>query len=210
MASEAEAAIRPRRRRSRERRRLMSHARAGDRGRALGGAGARRRRRLPRQLAYLFERSRFYRDKLERARALRRTARSAASPTSPSCRSPKRTSCALRAAPTSRSARTATAAPGRHRAHLFDQRHDRDAELHSADRRRSRRLGAHLGAQLRRLRACSAASGSSRPTTPGPFVAGAALDAFDRLGLCHIPVGSGNTERLIGGGRAAAARASSR
>ncbi len=31
----------------------------------------------------------------------------------------------------------------------------------------------------------------------GPFVAGAALAAFDRLGLCHIPVGSGNTERLM-------------
>ena len=31
----------------------------------------------------------------------------------------------------------------------------------------------------------------------GPFVAGAALGAFDRLGLCHIPVGTGNTERLM-------------
>jgi phenylacetate-CoA ligase len=31
----------------------------------------------------------------------------------------------------------------------------------------------------------------------GPFVAGAALGAFDRLGLCHIPVGSGHTERLM-------------
>jgi phenylacetate-CoA ligase len=31
----------------------------------------------------------------------------------------------------------------------------------------------------------------------GPFVAGAALAAFDRLGLCHIPIGSGNTERLM-------------
>jgi phenylacetate-CoA ligase len=31
----------------------------------------------------------------------------------------------------------------------------------------------------------------------GPFVAGAALEAFNRLGLCHIPVGSGNTERLL-------------
>ncbi|WMS41592.1 AMP-binding protein [Acuticoccus sp. MNP-M23] len=31
----------------------------------------------------------------------------------------------------------------------------------------------------------------------GPFVAGAALDAFAHLGLCHIPVGSGNTERLM-------------
>jgi phenylacetate-CoA ligase len=31
----------------------------------------------------------------------------------------------------------------------------------------------------------------------GPFVAGAALDAFDRIGLCHIPVGTGNAERLM-------------
>jgi phenylacetate-CoA ligase len=31
----------------------------------------------------------------------------------------------------------------------------------------------------------------------GPFAAGAALAAFDRIGLCHIPVGTGNTERLV-------------
>jgi phenylacetate-CoA ligase len=31
----------------------------------------------------------------------------------------------------------------------------------------------------------------------GPFVAGAALTAFDRIGLCHIPVGTGNTDRLM-------------
>lgn len=31
----------------------------------------------------------------------------------------------------------------------------------------------------------------------GPFVAGAALGVFDRLGLCHVPVGTGNTERLM-------------
>jgi phenylacetate-CoA ligase len=31
----------------------------------------------------------------------------------------------------------------------------------------------------------------------GPFVAGAALAAFERLGVSHIPVGTGNTERLI-------------
>jgi phenylacetate-CoA ligase len=30
----------------------------------------------------------------------------------------------------------------------------------------------------------------------GPFVAGAALAAFDRLGLVHVPVGTGNTARL--------------
>ena len=31
----------------------------------------------------------------------------------------------------------------------------------------------------------------------GPFVAGAALAAFEQIGLCHIPVGTGNTERLM-------------
>jgi phenylacetate-CoA ligase len=31
----------------------------------------------------------------------------------------------------------------------------------------------------------------------GPFVAGAALAALDRIGLCHIPVGTGNSDRLV-------------
>jgi phenylacetate-CoA ligase len=31
----------------------------------------------------------------------------------------------------------------------------------------------------------------------GPFVAGAALAAFERIGLCHVPVGTGHTERLM-------------
>lgn len=31
----------------------------------------------------------------------------------------------------------------------------------------------------------------------GPFVAGIGLDAFHALKLCHIPLGSGNTERLM-------------
>jgi phenylacetate-CoA ligase len=31
----------------------------------------------------------------------------------------------------------------------------------------------------------------------GPFAAGAALAAFEHIGLCHIPVGTGNTERLL-------------
>lgn len=48
-----------------------------------------------------------------------------------------------------------------------------------------------------------AASGAARGETvistynAGPFVAGAALGVFDRLGMCHIPVGTGNTERLV-------------
>jgi phenylacetate-CoA ligase len=32
----------------------------------------------------------------------------------------------------------------------------------------------------------------------GPFAAGAALASFDRIGLCHVPLGTGNTERLVG------------
>ena len=36
----------------------------------------------------------------------------------------------------------------------------------------------------------------------GPFVAGAALAAFDRLGLCHIPVGTGKHRAADGGRRA--------
>jgi phenylacetate-CoA ligase len=31
----------------------------------------------------------------------------------------------------------------------------------------------------------------------GPFAAGAALASFDRIGLTHIPVGTGNSERLL-------------
>jgi phenylacetate-CoA ligase len=31
----------------------------------------------------------------------------------------------------------------------------------------------------------------------GPFAAGAALASFDRIGLSHVPVGTGNTERLV-------------
>jgi phenylacetate-CoA ligase len=31
----------------------------------------------------------------------------------------------------------------------------------------------------------------------GPFAAGAALASFERIGLCHIPVGTGATERLM-------------
>ena len=31
----------------------------------------------------------------------------------------------------------------------------------------------------------------------GPFVAGAALAALDRIGSCHVPVGTGNTDRLM-------------
>ena len=31
----------------------------------------------------------------------------------------------------------------------------------------------------------------------GPFVAGAALAAFERIGLVHVPVGTGNSALLV-------------
>jgi phenylacetate-CoA ligase len=54
-------------------------------------------------------------------------------------------------------------------------------------------------ASARSYGASGIGAGQSIVTTynAGPFVAGAALAAFDRIGLCHIPVGTGNTERLL-------------
>ncbi|HZI91406.1 MAG TPA: hypothetical protein VFD31_07250 [Thermoleophilaceae bacterium] len=54
-------------------------------------------------------------------------------------------------------------------------------------------------ASARSYAASGIAAGQRIVTTynAGPFVAGAALAAFDRVGLCHIPVGTGNTERLM-------------
>ena len=96
--------------------------------------------------------------------------------------------------------------PRRDRPHLLDERHHRHAELHPADRRRPRQLGHRLGAQLRGLRHRARASGSSPPTTPGRSWRARRSASFDRIGLCHIPVGTGNTERLMHGDPAAAAR----
>src|SRR5262249_18786246 len=43
------------------------------------------------------------------------------------------------------------------------------------------------------------AAGETVVTTynAGPFVAGAALAAFDRIGATHVPIGTGNTERVL-------------
>jgi phenylacetate-CoA ligase len=60
-------------------------------------------------------------------------------------------------------------------------------------------LDAWVTASARSYAASGIAAGQRIVSTynAGPFVAGAALAAFDRIGLCHIPVGSGNTERLM-------------
>ena len=54
-------------------------------------------------------------------------------------------------------------------------------------------------ASARSYAASGIAAGQRIVTTynAGPFVAGAALAAFDRIGLCHIPIGTGNTERVM-------------
>ena len=59
-------------------------------------------------------------------------------------------------------------------------------------------------ASARSYAASGVAAGQRIVTTynAGPFVAGAALAAFERIGLCHIPFGTGNTERLLHGDRA--------
>ena len=56
-----------------------------------------------------------------------------------------------------------------------------------------------IAGSARSYAASGVAAGERIVTTygAGPFVAGAALAAFERIGLCHIPVGTGNSERLI-------------
>jgi phenylacetate-CoA ligase len=56
-----------------------------------------------------------------------------------------------------------------------------------------------VAASARSYAASGVTAGDRIVTTynAGPFVAGAALEAFERIGLCHIPVGTGNTERLM-------------
>jgi phenylacetate-CoA ligase len=54
-------------------------------------------------------------------------------------------------------------------------------------------------ASARSYAASGIAAGQRVVTTyaAGPFAAGAALAAFERIGLTHVPVGTGNTERLM-------------
>jgi phenylacetate-CoA ligase len=60
-------------------------------------------------------------------------------------------------------------------------------------------LGNWVSGSARSYAASGVAAGERIVSTynAGPFVAGAALAAFDRIGLCHIPVGTGNSERLM-------------
>jgi phenylacetate-CoA ligase len=60
-------------------------------------------------------------------------------------------------------------------------------------------LESWVTASARSYAASGIAAGQRVVTTyaAGPFAAGAALAAFERIGLTHVPVGTGNTERLM-------------
>ena len=94
----------------------------------------------------------------------------------------------------------------RDRAHLLDQRHDRHAELHPADRVGPRQLGRRARRAATPPPASQAGERIVSTYNAGPFAAGAALAAFERIGLVPHP-GRHRQHRAAGAGdRAAAAR----
>ena len=102
------------------------------------------------QLAYLFERSPFYRQKLDAAAHTSAQA-SAAWRTSRELPLTDKHELQATCTPENPIGAHLCATPGGDRPHLLDERHDRRAELHPADRRRPRQLDHGLGAQLRRV-----------------------------------------------------------
>ena len=141
------------------------------------------------------ERSAFYQGRNSVMPGSPRPEKRAASLTSPSSRSPTSASSRTPSRRRIRSGRTSARRATRS-SDLLDERHDRDAELHPADCGRPRELG---DGSARSYAAAGITAGQRIVSTynAGPFVAGAALAAFDLIGLCHIPVGTGNTERLL-------------
>jgi phenylacetate-CoA ligase len=147
------------------------------------------------QLAYLFGRSRFYRDKLERA-GIRSAA--AAGGLADLTRLPltdKRELRESRAPGDPIGAHLAAAPEELVRIYSTSGTSGTPSyiPLTAGD------LDNWVTGSARSYAASGVASGQRIVSTynAGPFVAGAALASFDRLGLCHVPVGTGNTERLM-------------
>ncbi len=147
------------------------------------------------QIDYLFDRSRFYRDKLKRAgfASARAVGGLDAIPALP-----------LTEKDELRRSRSADEPVGTHRTATREE----IARIYSTSGTTGAPsyiplTAADLEIWVRtsaRSYAASGVTGGERIVSTynaGPFVAGAALAAFDRLGLCHIPLGSGNTERLM-------------
>jgi phenylacetate-CoA ligase len=148
-----------------------------------------------RQIAYLFERSRFYRDKLARAGF---ASLEAVGGLADIARLPLTEKDELRAS------RSADDPIGAHCAAAPDE----IVRIYSTSGTTGAPSYIPLTASdvdvwVRTSARSYGASGVKRGDrivstyNAGPFVAGAALEAFARLGLCHIPVGTGNTDRLI-------------
>ena len=147
------------------------------------------------QLAYLFERSAFYRERLSAA----------------GFRSPGAAGGLAEIAQlplTEKSELKATASPGRPFGAHFCADPSEIVRIYSTSGTTgapsyipltSSDLENWVTASARSYAASGVAAGHRIVTTynAGPFVAGAALLAFDRIGVCHIPVGTGNSERLI-------------
>jgi phenylacetate-CoA ligase len=147
------------------------------------------------QIEYLFERSRFYRGKLERSGFATHGAVGGLD--------------AIEGVPLTekdelRASRTLEEPIGAH----LTARRDEIARIYSTSGTTGTPsfiplTAADLEVWVRTSARSYAASGITRGErivstyNAGPFVAGATLDAFERLGLCVIPVGSGNTERLM-------------
>ena len=148
------------------------------------------------QLAYLLERSAFYREKLGggRVRVGGRCGRPRRDRAAAADREARAAGHARR--PRTRSARTS--ARRRRRSSASTRRAARPARRATS---RSPPATSTTGSRARRAatppRASRAGQRIVSTYNAGPFVAGAALAAFDRIGLCHIPVGTGNTERLM-------------
>jgi phenylacetate-CoA ligase len=147
------------------------------------------------QLAYLFERSAFYRDKLERAGV---TSAEAAGGLAQIAELPLTEKRELKA--------TATAG-NPIGAHLCAEPSE-IVRIYSTSGTTGSPSYIPLTASdlenwvtgsARSYAASGVAAGQRLVSTygAGPFAAGAALDAFERIGLSHIPVGAGNTERLV-------------
>ena len=130
------------------RRRMMLDARGRDA--AVGGAARARRRALPRA-ARLPARALAVLPREARAAGFADATRGGLGRDRAAAADREAASCARPCTPENPIGAHLCAAPRRDRPHLLDQRHDRHAELHPADRRRPRQLGHRLGAQLRGL-----------------------------------------------------------
>ena len=191
-----------RRRRSSTSRRVMLDARGRDP--PVGRAARARRRAYRAQLAYLFERSAFYREKLAAAGSTAAAAGGLAEIARLPLTEKQRAPGDVHARRT-RSARTS--ARRRRRSSASTRRAARPARRATS---RSPRATSTTGSPARRAATRRPASRAGQRIVStynaGPFVAGAALAAFDRIGLCHIPVGTGQHRAADAGDRAARAR----